>query len=91
MRVYLKTGPRDHLMMVTPGTDSDCSDFFHPDGTKIQFSVKFKLGVAEVPSNLGQYMLDKELVQATRIIVLEDIPSAHLQTDVRVRRPMIHL
>ncbi len=91
MRVYLKTGARDHLMLVTPGTHSDCSDFFYPDGTKIQFSVKFHGGMADVPSNLGRYMLDQELVQETRIITLDNLPSAHLQVDERVRRPMVHL
>lgn len=68
MKLYLKTGRRNHLMFCTPGLESDTSDFLLPDGTARQFTVRFVDGVAEVISPLGKWMIDKGLAQKTALI-----------------------
>jgi hypothetical protein len=65
MRIYLKSGAEEHLILVTPGVDSDASDFKNADGSNRQFTVRFTSGTATVPSGLGQYLVDKGLVQKT--------------------------
>lgn len=76
MRIFLKTGKQNHTILVTPAVDSDCSDFKNADGAHRQFNIRFKNGEATVPSNLGNYMLDKGLVQSSPIIIQENIASA---------------
>jgi hypothetical protein len=61
--VYLKQGRQDHLMLVTPGTESDSSEFKNADGSLRQFKIKFVAGKAEVPSYLAEYLIDKEAVE----------------------------
>lgn len=88
MKVYLKTGRRDHRMFITPGTESDCSDFKFPDGTNRQFTVRFLSGMATVPSNIGQYLVDKGVAQKSPIIGAE-IAARVLLQDERVRNHRI--
>jgi hypothetical protein len=64
MKLYLKTGARDHLMFVTPGVDDDCSDWKNVDGSNRQFTVRFEEGRADVPSNLGDYLIAKGVAQS---------------------------
>lgn len=74
MRIYLKTGPRDHHMFVTPGKETgDVSDFLLPDGSPRQFHVRFQGGMADVPAPLGKYLLDKGMAQKTALILPEAI------------------
>ena len=84
MRIFLKTGPQDHKVFVTPGDKSDCSDFYLPDVSKRQYTVKFVGGEATVPSNLGQYMLDQGLAQKTRFILPENMIIAAAAMEKRI-------
>lgn len=59
--VYLKSGPYDHTMLITPGTESDASHFHSPEGP-IQFKIKFIKGKANVPSHIADYLMDKEAI-----------------------------
>lgn len=88
MKVYLKTGRRDHLMFITPGTELDSSDFLNPDGTARQFTVRFKEGRADVPSNIGQYLIDKGVAQKTPLI-LPEVAQPLAVHDERVRNHRI--
>ena len=64
MRIYLKSGADRHLLFVTPGNEApDVSDFMNEDKTPKQFTVRFIGGMATVPSHLGQYLVDKGMVQ----------------------------
>lgn len=54
---------------VQPGNMYPTSDFIDENGKARMFSVEFVHGVAEVPDNLGQYMLDHELASASPIIL----------------------
>lgn len=71
MKVYLPhyEGKPSHNIFVQPGTHHKVSDWMDENGKPKMFVVTFKFGCAEVPDNLGQYMLDNELAQATRIII----------------------
>lgn len=60
--VYLKTGSQDHLMLITPGTESDASHFHNSEGP-IQFKVRFVKGKANVPAHIADYLIDKEAVE----------------------------
>lgn len=68
MKVYLRTGRRNHTVHCTPGNESDTSDFFNPDRSIRQFAVQFIDGVAEVPGPLGKYLIDKGIAQKTALI-----------------------
>lgn len=61
MRVYLKTtAPRaKHTKMVTPARTSDSADFRDSRGAPVTYQVHFVDGRAEVPSNLGRWMIDE--------------------------------
>jgi hypothetical protein len=74
MKVYLKAGQRDHTMFVTPGAESDSVEFKDAAGTNQQYTVKFVIGCAEVPSNLGRYMLDHGLAQRTPSMIVRATP-----------------
>lgn len=63
--VYLKSGPFDHLMLCSPGVESDAS-CFHENGAPIQFKIRFEGGKANVPTNLADYLIDKELIDIER-------------------------
>lgn len=95
MKIYLKTGKRDHLMFVTPGNESTVetkgegekpSEWQNPDGTNKQFTVRFVDGKAEVPRNLGAYLIHKGLAQSSSIIA----PSMAKTLDVLDERVRNH-
>ena len=59
-----------HTIFVQPGKEfPDNTDWNGAGGKAILFPIVFKRGVAEVPDNLGRYMIDKELAAASPIIV----------------------
>lgn len=70
MKIYLKSGARDHTIFATPATDTehpdtkDCSDFVMSDGSPASFTVVFRDGRADVISALGKYLLSKDVVQS---------------------------
>jgi hypothetical protein len=73
MKIYLKSGrPNDHLVFVTPGTDSDSADFRHPDGSLKQYTVRFIKGCAEVDSNLGGFLIDNGIARKMPIVLRPD-------------------
>jgi hypothetical protein len=70
MKVYLKSGrPNDHLVFLTPGTDSDSSDFRNPDGSLKQYTIRFEKGCAEVPSNIGHFLIAKGVARTMPIVL----------------------
>lgn len=71
MKVYLPfyEGKPTHHLFVQPGRQYPTSAWNDKDGKPIMFTVEFKYGCAEVPDNLGQYLIAYELAQETRIII----------------------
>lgn len=76
MKIYLPTAQDRPLQNVFvqpgnhPGNKYQVSDWLD-NGKPIMFTVAFRFGCAEVPDNLGQYMLDNEMAKASPIIVIE--------------------
>jgi hypothetical protein len=71
MRVYRPQDadvPRQRLY-VQPGREFPNSDWLDAEGAPRMFTVEFSAGVAEVPDNLGQYMIDRELAQSSPLIL----------------------
>ena len=69
MKVYYEGRDDGHRMFVQPGTHhADVSEWMQ-EGKPILMEVKFNNGVAEVPENLGKYLIDKGLVRKSRIIL----------------------
>lgn len=54
---------------VQPGNEHPVSHFLNDDGSARMFSVVFTDGQATVDDQLGQYMLDKELVARSPLIL----------------------
>lgn len=73
MKVYLPyyEGKPTHHLFVQPGRQYSSSNWLDKDGKPIMFTVEFKHGCADVPEGLGQYLVDHELAQETRIIIPE--------------------
>ena len=78
MIVYLKGEGCErralHTVVICPGEDlglSDCpSDWLEDGGKKRRtFGVDFHWGRAEVPSNVGQYLIAKGYAARTRLII----------------------
>lgn len=69
MRLFLTTGKRDHLIICQPGKECPTSDFLDANGHPLTFQIQFTDGEARnVPSNVGEYLLDKGLAQRSPII-----------------------
>lgn len=71
MRVYR---PQDsevprHTVFVQPGTQFPVSEWLDEDGKPRLFAVEFRAGCAEVPDNLGEYMIDQETAQRSPLIL----------------------
>ena len=72
MILYRKGGsylaPR-YNVLIQPGIQfPGCSDFFEKGKPRL-FDVTFKYGRAEVPDNLGRYLIDQGLAQETQLIL----------------------
>lgn len=86
MKVYLKSGrPNDHLVFLTPGTDSDSVEFRNPDGSLKQYTIRFEKGCADVPSNIGQFLIDKGVARKMPIVLRPDRPIKDNLVDDRRR------
>lgn len=74
MRVY-RTGSREAniRLHVQPGKEYPNSDFVDADGNPVQFTVQFRAGEAKVPSNLGNYLIDKGLAQRSPLILPQGV------------------
>lgn len=74
MRVYSKSQP-DHGLFVTPANDErgrlldGASQWKTPDGAPIQYHVRFVAGVAEVPAELGQWLIKHGYANRTRLFM----------------------
>lgn len=77
MKVY-RTGERDphrpsFFLFVAPAADvaaEDCpSEWKTADGKPLNIEVEFKFGCAEVPSNLGKYLIAQGLAHKSALIV----------------------
>ena len=71
MRVYR---PQDadvprHRLHVQPGREFPNSDWLDAQGAPRMFTVEFRAGCAEVPDNLGQYMIDKGMAAQSPLIL----------------------
>ncbi len=70
MRVFHEVRHKRHTLIVCPGNEfPNVSDWKGADGKPLTIKVDFIAGEARVPSNLGQYLLDKGLVQESPLIV----------------------
>ncbi len=74
MIVYATIEARDpeapYTIHIAPGAEApEVSDFLHPDGIPKTISVVFENGRAEVPDNLGRYLIDKGYAQKTRLFL----------------------
>ena len=88
MKVYLTGGraavSREHVVYVSPAghlqsieKDSEMpSDWVSETNEPLSFPVVFRFGVAEVPSNLGQYMVKYGLASKTRLIIPDGVKAA---------------
>jgi hypothetical protein len=76
MIVY-KTSPREsigtHVVYVEPGREHDVSEWKNQEGKPIQIKVEFKHGKADVPNNLGEYLLANKLAERSRLILPQNI------------------
>ncbi len=70
MRVYHPGKTGKQTTFVQPGVHHPIADWMDEERKPKMFSVTFVDGCAEVPDNLGQYMLDRELAKASPIILL---------------------
>lgn len=52
-----------------PGNEYPVSDFLDESGKARTFVVEFKYGRAEVPDNLGRYLIDQGLAQESVILL----------------------
>jgi hypothetical protein len=62
-----------HSLLVCPGAElpgAECpADWIDADGKRKTFTVDFRFGRAEVPSNIGQYLVAKGYASKTRLII----------------------
>nr|WP_199065100.1 hypothetical protein [Chromobacterium sp. ASV5] len=64
------TRDRTTHVICQPGNEHPVSDFFDKDGKPSVFVVEFKYGRAEVPDNLGRYLIDEGLAQESAILLV---------------------
>jgi hypothetical protein len=56
-------------VMLAPGVTHPITDWLHSDGKPKQIEVKFVDGVADIPDNLAEYMLDHKLAARSLLIL----------------------
>lgn len=70
MKVYYHGRSANHRMYVVPAHDyPHVGAWREQDGRNKQFEVHFIDGVADVEDNLGEYMIEKGIASASRIIL----------------------
>lgn len=71
MIVYLVTESAVpvHRMFLCPGADSDSVEFRDESGKPRQYEVVFSNGRAEVPDNLGRWMIDHGHAKSSSLII----------------------
>jgi hypothetical protein len=69
MKVYRhESRGKRYTLHVKPGATHPVSDWMDADGNAVQLVVRFIDGCADVPDNLGHFLLDQKL--ATRSILI---------------------
>jgi len=63
------TRDRTTYTFCQPGLEHPVSDWLDENGDPLSFNVEFKFGKAEVPDNLGRFLIDKGLAQESVILV----------------------
>ncbi len=88
MKVYLSGGraaaAREHIVYVSPAkhmqdleNDSEMpSDWVSETNEPLTFPITFSFGEAEVPSNMGRYLLKYGLASKTRLIIPDGVKAA---------------
>jgi hypothetical protein len=72
MKVYHPQGS-NMTLMITPGVDDPvCSDWKDDKGNAKRFDVRFVNGVAEVPANLGAWMVAKGHANRTALVQMKN-------------------
>lgn len=75
MKVFLPGSRGLHRLYAMPGNvHPETTDFLGADGKPTLMTIEFKDGVAEVPDNLGRFLVDTDAAKASPIILL-DIPA----------------
>lgn len=68
MKVFHESGG-NHLLMVTPGAQhGDVSDWMDESGNPRRFDIRFVNGVVEVDRKMGEYLIEANLANRTRLI-----------------------
>lgn len=72
MKVYRPDAmDRSISLHVAPGVEHPITDWLMPDGKPKQICVQFVLGVADVPDNLGRYLIDTGHAKRSPLILPE--------------------
>lgn len=75
MRVYYPVSGKSHTLFVTPAVDAKgvvldgASQWKEENGSPIMYRVAFVNGCAEVPAELGQWLIKLGYANRTRLIV----------------------
>ncbi|MHB0992692.1 MAG: hypothetical protein ACYC0M_15645 [Burkholderiales bacterium] len=69
MFIYKPEQPSEHTVFIQPGKNVRCSDWLDEDNNPRMFRVHFHNGRAEVPDNLGNYMVDTGQARISPIIL----------------------
>lgn len=69
MKVYKPETRGRHRMFVQPGNTHKVSDFMDANGKAKLITVEFFLGEADVPDNLGRYLIDQGMAQRSPILL----------------------
>lgn len=75
MHIYKPDQPTDHLVFVSPAATPqgrECADWMDGEEPRT-FRVAFRGGRADVPDNLGRYMIDTGQARLSPVILPSDI------------------
>ena len=74
MRIYHDNQAERFTVIVSPAVKhKNVMDWRNPGGVPKTFHVVFRYGAAEVDSNLGDYMIDEGLANASPLIVPDSV------------------
>lgn len=75
MKVYYHGRSLKHRLYVQPAINNPDapSEWKENDGKAKQMEVLFENGVADVPENLGKYLIDKQLASKTKIHIPREV------------------
>lgn len=73
MKIYLPGGKGKHTIYSQPGREFPTSDFLEADGRPKMFATVFVEGVADVPAELGRYLVDQGVASRSPLIVPQGV------------------